>query len=281
MQAFRFVFQVIRSFIADDCLNIAANISFCALLAIIPIAMMMISIAGYFLGASSDAYQRILEVATTALPVGRDVFVGNLNSILERRTSLGLVGVLFLVFIATILMGAVERGLDTVFKITNRRHFLHSRLLGIALIFWVTLLFSLPTMAQILEGLFHRYGFGFPLSYLLTGLMSGKIYFFLVAFLAYLMTIVLIPNCRVFVRYGLAGGVFFAAGFVVARFLFNAYMLFALQRYDIIYGSLTAVVLMVVWIYYLSALLLLSAELVATLQQRRVFHFGPEAAVVP
>ncbi len=279
MRALKFIGRFIHSFFADDCLNAAANISFCALLAIIPIAMMMISIAGYFLGASADAYRRILEVAATALPVGREIFEQNLQSILTQRASLGIVGVLFLVFIATILVSSIEHALDRIFKTTSSRHFLHSRLLGIALIFWVTLLFSLPTMAQILEGLLHRYGFGFPLSSLLTGLLSGKVYFFLVAFLSYLMTVVIIPNCKVYVRYAFAGGIFFALGLVVAKWLFRAYMLFAIERYDIIYGSLAAVVVMVVWIYYLSALMLLSAELVSALQQSRVFHRGASAPV--
>ena len=49
-------------------------------------------------------------------------------------------------------------------------------------------------------------------------------------------------------------------------------MVFAIQRYNIIYGSLTAVVLLVVWIYYLTVLMLLSAEFVATMQSKMLFH---------
>lgn len=264
----RFIGSILKSFFRDDCLNLAANISFCALLAIIPIAMMMVSIAGYFLGGSQDALQRIAEVAGNILPVGRETFIANLESILDQRGSLGVVGIGFLIFIATILVGSIEHALDIVFKTTRRRHFLHSRLLGVALIFWVTLLFSLPSMAQILEGLLARFGFNFPLS----ELMTAKVFFILVAFLAYVMTVVVVPNRRVHIRYALLGGVVFAVGIGVAKFLFRAYMLFALTRYNIIYGSLTAVVLLVVWIYYLAVVLLITAEFVAALEERRPLH---------
>lgn len=264
----KFIGSILKSFFRDDCLNLAANISFCALLALIPIAMMMVSIAGYFLGGSQDALQRIVGVAVNILPVERETFVANLQSILDQRGSLGIVGIGFLVFIATILVASIERALDIVFKTTRRRHFLHSRLLGVALIFWVTLLFSLPSMAQILEGLLARFGFNFPLS----ELMTAKVFFILVAFLAYVMTVVIVPNRRVHVRYALLGGIVFAVGLGVAKFLFRAYMLFALSRYNIIYGSLTAAVLLVVWIYYLAVVLLITAELVAALEERRPFH---------
>lgn len=264
----RSIGNIIKSFLRDDCLNLAENISFGALLAIIPIGMMMVSIAGYFLGGSADAFDRVVAMATNILPVGRDTFVANLESILAQRSSLGIVGVGFLVFIATILTSSVERSLDIVFKAVRRRNFFHSRLLGIALIFWITLLFSLPTMAQILEGLLARTGFNFPLS----ELMAGKAFFMLVAFLAYVMTVVVIPNRKVYIRYAVVGGVVFAVGIGVAKFLFRWYMLFAITRYNIIFGSLAAAVLLVVWIYYLSVVLLFTAELVAELQDRRVFH---------
>ncbi|MFH1829737.1 MAG: YihY/virulence factor BrkB family protein [Pseudomonadota bacterium] len=264
----RFIGRIIKSFFKDDCFNYAANISFYALLAVIPIGLLMVSIAGYFLGASQEAFQRIVEVATDVLPVGRDVFVANLQSILDQRASLGIYGILFLVFISTILVASVERALDVVFSTPTRRNFFHSRMLGIALIFWITLLFSMPTMVGVLEGLLMRYGFDFPLS----DLMTGKFYFFLVAFLSYLMLVVVVPNRKVFIRYALIGGVLFSVSIGVAKFLFSSYMSFSMQRYNIIYGSFTAAVLFVVWIYYLSVLMLLTAEIVAALQERRLLH---------
>lgn len=265
---FSFIGRIIRNFFKDDCFDFAANISFYALMAVIPIGMLMVSIAGYFLGASQEALQRIMDVASDVLPVGKEIFLANLQSILDQKTSLGLVGIIFLFFISTILVASVERALDRVFDTPSRRNFLHSRLLGVAIIFWITLLFSLPTMVNILEGLLHSYGFIFPLS----DLMTGRSYYFLVSFLAYLMVIVVVPNRKVFVRYALLGGIFFSVGIGVSKFIFSAYLQFSIQRYNIIYGSLTAVVLFLIWIYYLSSLMLFSAEIVAAIQERRIFH---------
>lgn len=264
----RVIGDALKAFWHDDCLAMSENISFCALLAVIPISMMMVSVAGYFIGTSAEAVTAITEFATDVLPVGKEQFISNLQSVLDQRSSFSIFSVGFLVFISTILLSAIERALDVVFKSETKRNFFHSRLLGIAMIFWVTLLFSLPAMSQILEGLLKRYGFGFPLSWL----MSGKAYFFLVAFMAYTATIIIVPNRKIFARYAAIGGIFFALGIGIARNAFQWYMLFAIQRYSIIYGSLAAVVIMIVWIYYLSVVLLFSAEIVAALQSKMVFH---------
>lgn len=260
---------MVTDFFNDDCLSMAENIAFCALLALIPISMVMVSIAGYFLGSSEGALANIMDIAIDVLPVGREEFIANLQSILDQRSTFSFFGIVFLIFIATLLVSSVEKAMNTIFKSHSKRNFFHSRLLGIALIFWITLLFSLPTMVGILEGLLQKFGFHFPLGWF----VSGKAYFFLVAFLAYLMTIVVIPNKKVYLRYASFGGILFAVGIVAARYVFQWYMAFAIQRYNIIYGSLAAVVIMVLWIYYLSLLLLASAEIVSVLQDQRCFHF--------
>jgi membrane protein len=259
--------SIFKSFFKDDCLTMAENIAFCGLLAIIPVAMITVSIAGYFLGGSETALAGIIEIATDVLPVGRQQFVANLQSVLDQRSSLSIFGVLFLIFIATLLVASIEKSLDVIFKTQKSRNFFHSRFIGIGVIIWITLLFTLPTVSQVLEGLLHKVGFYFPLAWL----MTGKTYFMLVSFLAYMMLIVVIPNQKVYVRYAVVGGVIFSIGIGFARFAFKWYMVFAIQRYNVIYGSLTAVVLLIVWIYYLSLVLLISAEIVAAIQSSNLF----------
>ncbi len=257
--------KIIKSFFDDDCFSMSANIAFCTLLAIVPLTMIMASIAGYFLGSSGDVFGQIANGIVGVLPVGREEFIANMRSLLEQRSSLGIVGVIFLVFIATILVGSIERAFDTIFRSVKRRNFFHSRLIGIALIFWITLLFFIPTMIRVLEGLLYRYGFDFPLSEFLT----TDVFAFFVAFLAFVIGTVVIPNQKVYARYAAIGGIVFAAGIGVAKLIFRWYMGIAITRYNLIYGSFTAAILFIVWTYYLANVLLLAAEVVAQIQTWR------------
>ncbi len=261
----KLIIKIFKSFLDDECFAMSANISFCALLSLIPLTMIMVSIAGYFLGSSAEVFNQIVNGILSVLPVGKDEFIANMQSIMEKKSSLGMIGILFLVFIATILVGSIERAFDRIFKSIKRRNFFHSRLIGIALIFWITLLFFLPTMARILEGLLADYGFNFPLSEYFT----THIFTVLVSFLAFTVGAVVIPNQKVYARYTIIGGLFFSLGIIIAKIIFRWYIDFAITRYNIIYGSFTAAVLLILWIYYLSNVLLFSAEIVAQIQAWR------------
>jgi len=258
--------DVVRSFFKDGCFDMAENVSFCALLAVIPMGMIMVSIVGYFLGGASGAVTDMMHVVSDIIPIGKEQFLANVSYVLSNRSSLGFFGILFLVFIAMILMASIERCFNSIFESEKKRNFFHSRLLGIIIIFWMTLLFSLPTMGRILEGLLRGHGFYFPLS----DLMNGRLYFFGVAFLSYMMIIIIIPNRKVHIKHAVIGALFFTVGINVARFIFQSYMHFAVHRYNVIYGSLAAVITTVIWIYYLSVILLLSAEIVSVLNKRLV-----------
>lgn len=260
--------NVIKSFIKNDAFNSAASISFCSLLAIIPLAMIMVSVAGFVLGTSEHTFNQVVRGMNDLLPWGRDIFLANLESIMAKKSHLGIVGVGFLIFISTILVSSVEAAFDKIFRTEKSRNFFHSRLLGIGMIFLVALLMSLPTVASLLQLGLARFGMDIPLA----DFMTGKIYFVLVVFVAYLMGVVIIPNKKVYLRYAVVGGVIFSAGIAIAKYINLWYMGFAITRYNLIYGSLTAVILTVVWIYYLSLVLLFSAEIVSELQHRKVFQ---------
>jgi membrane protein len=260
--------NVIKSFIKNDAFNYAASISFCALLAIIPLAMIMVSAAGFVLGTSEHMFNQVVRGMNDLLPWGRDIFVANLESIMGKKSHLGIVGVGFLIFIASVLVSSVESAFDRIFRAEKSRNFFHSRLLGIGMIFLVALLMSLPTVGSLLQISLERFGMDIPLALF----MTSKIYFVLVVFVAYIMGVVIIPNKKIYLRYAVVGGVIFSAGIALAKYVFMWYMGFAITRYNVIYGSLTAVILTVVWIYYLSLVLLFSAEIVSELQHRRVFQ---------
>lgn len=260
--------NAVKNFFRNDDLSLAASISFCALLAIIPLSMLMVSAAGYVLGSFDEVFNQLVKGISDLIPWGREIFIANLKSMMDKRSHLGIFGVAFLIFIATILVSAIEGALDRILRTERSRNFFHSRLLGIGMIFLVSLFMFLPTVATLVQVSLQRFRINIPLA----DFMTSQIYFFVVMFVSYLMGVVIIPNKKVYIRYAVVGGVIFALGIGLAKFLFRWYLGFAITRYNVIYGSLTAVILTVVWIYYMSVVLLFSAEIVSELQHLKLFH---------
>lgn len=265
-----FVVAVVRSYFQHHGPHLAAIISFYALMSLVPLMMIMASLAGYFLGGAEGIVEKIVSGFVGVVPAAEEELTANLHSLMHQKSSLGIVGSFFLLFIATLLVGSLEHALDTVFQSVRRRNFLHSRLVGIGLIAAASLFFFMPTGGNILDAFFQRYGMNVPL----LAAMNDWGFFFLIAFLAYVVTVVIIPNHTVFLRYAVIGGLLFAGGIAVAKSLFRWYLEISISRYNVIYGSLTVVVTLVLWIYSLSVVMLLASEVVALLQTRRVFHWG-------
>lgn len=256
--------ELARSYREHDGFSLAANISFFAILSVIPILMITMSVAGFVLGSSQDLFAEIVSAVTVVLPKGGDEFATNLNGIISGRSQIGGIGVVILLFIASLLFSSIEHALDRIFQSVKKRNFLHSRGLAILLVFGITFLLFLPTMVSLFGAALQIFNIGIPLERIAT----SKVFFILLAIASFTAGVVIIPNHSVSIKYGLVGGVFFAIGISIAKFLFRWYIAHSFDRYNLIYGSLTALVVAVVWIYYLANILLLASELVAVLQRR-------------
>ncbi|MBI4212241.1 MAG: YihY/virulence factor BrkB family protein [Deltaproteobacteria bacterium] len=256
--------QTIQAFFLHDGFGWAAKIAFYGLFAIIPLTMIMTSIVGFFLGSSDELMAQVAHNILLLFPILHDDLVHNLSSLMEQKSSLGSIGVIFLIFVASILVVTISQAFDVIFQTKRKRHFLHSYLVGASLLFIFSIVFFLPAMVQILEGLLHRYGFIFPFG----EIWNTKLFFGFSMFLGFVATVKFVPIEKVLLRHAAIGGIIFALGLLIAKHLFRWYMLVALTRYNIIYGSFTAMILLLLWIYYVAVVLILASESVAILKRR-------------
>ena len=260
----KFLKDLGKSFLEHDCFNLAANISFFAILSLIPLLMITMSVAGYVLGSSQDLFNQIISAVTSVLPTGQEELTSSLNKIVKGRSGVGGVGVIFLLFIASLLFSSVEHALDAVFQSVKKRNFLHSRALSIALVFGFVFVLFTPTIVGLFQSVLSTFNIMIPLGEIAT----SKAFFAAIMALSFVAAVMIIPNHDVKFRFAIIGGVFFATGTGIAKHLFRLYIFHSFDRYNVIYGSLSVLVVSIIWIYYLTLILLLSSELVAVVQRK-------------
>jgi len=78
-----------------------------------------------------------------------------------------------------------------------------------------------------------------------------------------------VPNTAVSLRHALAGGASCALLFEGAKHFFTWYIA-NYSKYSVVYGSLEAIVILVVWTFYSSSILLFCAEVVSAYRRRDV-----------
>lgn len=257
--------DVLVSFYRDDCFNLSAVIAFFAILSAIPLTIIAISLMAHVLGAYADLMVRLRELAETLLPGLDENFVRIAGEVTERKGQMSTVSVGMLLILSSVLFTSLEKALDRVFRTEKHRNFFHSRLVAIGFIFLSIALLCVPGLIKLLQEV------SAPLlgeKYFLPPIFTGDKFFYFVTFGSFVLSVVIIPRHKVQFRFALVGAMSFTLLAILARIIFHSYISFSWSRYNLVYGSLTALIALVLWIYYLVNIYLLCAEIVARLQER-------------
>jgi membrane protein len=258
-------------FYRDGCPTLAAALSFYALLSLIPVLFLVIAVAGYVIGSSHDTYQAVLDWVREFIPHLNDDFTRNLEWVVQNRGRLSWLGLGSLIIAASLVFQATEFALDRVFAVDRRRSFLRSRLLSVCVVlgmglvllfsFYVGVLFHAlradPDLAPLGHDLLMPLARGLRIQYLTSvALVVG----------AFTLSLRVFPHAPVSWREAFIGGCIGAGLWELGRRLFLWYLANLAQFY-VVYGSLGALVAVMVWIYMSATIFLYAAEFVVALQR--------------
>lgn len=247
-----------------DCFNLAAALSFYFILSLLPIFLIVISLVGHYVGQSADLLQKVTSLMESISPMLKGNFLQNLQNIVTQKTAFGGIGVLFLLSVVYFLFSNLERTMNRLLHSKDKRHFLLTRLLFIVFLMGLAFLLSVPSMMNFVQAILSRSGFSIDFGFALT----GGVWLFVFSWVAFVMLILLIPSKKVEFKNAFMGGFIFALLIQLARWLFSLFTLGFFDRYNLIYGSLTTLILGALWIFYFSNILLLCVLWVGE-QQRR------------
>ncbi len=260
----RMALAVTRVYRAKNGMQRAGEIAFYALLSLVPLGALLAWLLGHVIerwgtrlhvDGPSVALERLLPALVPAQRGALDVV---LQSALRDRGSLGLFGFGVLLVAASLVFGAVNRALAAIFDAPQRGHlttiFLFS-ILGSA--GGLLLIGGLGVLGSA-EGLIEDQRW--LSSVLLIHALADALLVFGVAFL-----LVAVVKRALRPRYILAGALLFTGGFELARWVYALY-LDTVAQFSLVYGSLAGIVATIVWIYYVSILLLVSMAVVRVLQ---------------
>lgn len=253
----------------QDGFNKAAALSFYSIVSLFPILLIVISLAGHYVGESDSLLQKIsLFIESILQPESgnlKDTFVANLKTVVEQKNTFGGFGIFFLFFIAHFLFTNLETTVNHFLQARVKRHFLVTRLLFLVWLSGIALLLFVPSLIDWCDNMLRHWGFTMNF----TWMIGGNYWFFFSAFLTFLMVMVLIPTHQIDFKNILLGGVVFATFIKIAQLLFRLYTHYSFSRYNLIYGSLTTLILGALWIFYFSNIFLLCVLWVGRLQRKQ------------
>ena len=120
---------------ADGCFTQAAAISYYLVVSIFPMLLLIIGVAGFIL-EPREVQNQVLDWLHRYFPAGtRAVFRDNLQSIVEARNSINIIGFITLLWSSTLMFDAINEAVNAAWGAKRQARFLIGKLKSLLLIF--------------------------------------------------------------------------------------------------------------------------------------------------
>lgn len=255
--------------IADDQIGMrAAALAYFAVFSIFPLTLLVISAIGFFLD-DPERQQQVLNAITGLLPEMTQFVVeiaeGAMESVVRSRNLSGFIAIIGLLWSASGFFRALEFSVHIIFGVGVPRPLWKSRGVGmllvllvmplllvtVALISFSSLLVDQPFIPEVVKA-FLSVG----INQALTLVLSIGAFFLLYRF---------VPDRWTPVRPTLIGASAAGVAWMILTYGFNWYLQSGFARYNVLYGSIGAVIALIFYLYLANYVVLLGAELVAQL----------------
>lgn len=255
----RFINEFMNKMKRDDVSAHAASAAFFMFLSIFPILMLLCSVLPYTHISEAD----LLRVVTDLLPSSIDpLAVSVIGDLYDKSATIISVSAVFIVWSAAKGILALLRGLNAVQEVNETRNYFVLRFWSCiyTIILLILIVFSLIVLVfgnSIINNLLSHLP---EVRYIAILLMPFRYFVGIVALaLVFAMMYALIPNKKNKIFDKMLGAVFAALGWTVFSWAFSVYV----ERYGAfdMYGSLTTIVIIMLWLYFCMYILLLGDEL--------------------
>jgi len=241
---------------------LAGSLSFFSVLAIIPFCLFLAALFGHILGENIDFYRFLASKLTGLFPKVTHRITNELSSLITYK-GLGGLSLLLYGLLSLQMFSSLESSLNSIFMVKKRRSLLSSALLSFFVITIIMLIIFLSFGATSLILMLGNY-----LPVMGIGKASRILISYIIPFILIMLTAMvlykLLPKKRIRLGDALSGAIFAAVFLEVAKHLFTFYIL-KIVRMGSIYGSLSAFMIFLLWVYYSSCIFLIGAGFIKNL----------------
>lgn len=250
----------VKSFVKNGDTSVAAALAYYSLFALVPLLLLLFFSLSLFITSSSAVIGRITTLISQFIPYYSDTILKEVYALARHKGIWGLLSMGALLWASTPLMGTLRTAFFDIFKVEKRPSYLKTKLLDISVILLTLILFVLISFSNVT---FKRFL-----------ILQGSTIFYDMA--SYFLTIVMMfifylvfTPARVSLLYILTGAVLTTILWGVIRPVFGLFLSYN-PHYGFTFGSLKALFVIIIWIYYSFCVLLFSTEVIASLRIKDV-----------
>lgn len=267
----------------DDASGLAAQMTYHFVLAMFPMLIFLLTLLGQFVKVSTkqinSKISQYVPDETTASTVTK--IIGDIS----KHSSGGIlsIGLILAIWSASNGMSAIINSFNVAYDVEDSRNgiilkllsVLYTLVLGIVFVFAIVLITLGPVISKFLFG---PLGLDKQIEWLFN--VVSVVLPLIIIIILFTVLYSIAPNVKTKLRSVLPGALFTSFVWIIGSFLFGWYIS-NFGNYSKTYGSLAGIIILFLWLYITSFIIIIGAEINAIIHQRKVIkgHTPEEAAL--
>lgn len=255
--------QIILNNMREDHISeYSAQYAYYVILSFIPFIILLITLIQY----TSIEQQQLFDIISNLIPSSmREMVLGIIREVYSKSVGTVSISLIFTLLSADKGLFALIKGLHLVYKYSDnkKRSMIYLKLTSIlkTMIFIilvavgaVLLVFGMPIISTVQDK------FGLLRNYNILSQIIMQLIFAVIAFVVFLCLYKFMPGHKITFRSQIPGAIFSSIALIAISFVFSKY-LDIFKGFSITYGSLTALMLIMMWSYACFYVIFLGAEI--------------------
>jgi YihY family inner membrane protein len=241
----------------------AASMAYYGFFSLFPLLLVAVVVVSTVL-ENKLSQQQVLDVLIQAIPFSGDLIEENIQQVLNARSQVGIISLIGLIWSSLGAFTVLMRNINRAWPNTKARNFFNVRLMAFAMlavmIAGLISLFVFNTVSRLLPEELKLEANIAVASHIFTQVIIG-----LLLFTSLLILYWWLPRTKVLWREAAWGAMIGSIGISVVTSGFTWFLESGLSNYNLVYGSLGAIVALLFWIYMLSLIIFAGAHLSAAI----------------
>ena len=266
--------RALKKFDKDHGFFLSSGITFNLLICLIPLILLLLALLGTYLYSYREVLNHIRRYLENAFPSLDPRIMDNLLRIIRHRKIVGVLGIGGLVWTSTWVFSSLRTALNIVFQFREGRGILRGKGIDLLMILLAGIFLLLSMVFTSVMTFVQGYRFSPSLNMvpIIRFILKYVIPFLLTFWMCFLIYEI-IPNKKIYFKTALQAAFFTSLLWEAAKHLFGWYVLH-LGKFSMVYGSLSALAIFFLWIYYSSVILILGGEVAFLLEKERKINDG-------
>jgi len=271
---YKIIDKTVRSFLRARALEGSASIAFYAFFSLFPTLLFIIAILSFFL-KPAEVNVEVFKLVKDFFPISQEdilpLIEGTINTVVDRRSSMSIIAVVGLLWSGSNVFTVVVRNLNRAWGSKSAPlHFIKARLIAIVIIAALAGFITLSLLINPIVELLANYEIGtvamYQTSFWWAFTLSLPHFFSLLFFFALYYWV---PATNVHWIEAAIGAVLSNFAWQTSIWGLTWLITEGVINYQLVYGSLTTIVLIMAWIYISNLILLFGAHLSVSVAQYR------------